>query len=729
MTTVRWMLAILLCWTSSLAFSTERVSDDLKEQARLELRSDNGAGRQALLQHTDVHFDITGMLVRTRVIQTFHNQSTEWAEGIYTYPLPENSAVDHLRMKIGERIIEGQIKEREQARKTYEKAKQSGRRASLIEQQRPNIFTTSVANIGPGDSIVIEIEYQQQARYDNGQFKLRFPMVVAPRYIPGSPPNLPKLPLLTNHGDLPSDAPPDINSDQQNHNSPASSAAASSQTQYQPLGGNAFGWAAATDQVPDASLITPLVVSPGEKLRNRVSINAILKAGFTLQQVMSSYHSVDIQQPSSTEAHIRLTDTEVAANRDFELVWTPKSSELPQAALLSHRIANQQYGLLMVLPPTVEKPNQSLPKSMTLVLDISGSMHGDSIGQAKLSLQQAIDRLQTDDLFNVIVFNNRTSSLYPQPVLATNNNRQRARAFVASLDANGGTEMASAISQALSQPPQQGYVEQILFITDGAVGNEDALFRLIQSQLGKQRLYTVGIGSAPNSHFMSKAAQMGKGTFTYIGDTREVQQKMDILLTKLSSPQLTDIQINSIEPLQMYPEKIPDLYRGEPLLLSFRAENMPKHLDITGYLGERRWQQRFKLQTSMENPAVSVLWGRSKIASLTDDYRLKKDPQLRQEIQQNIVDTALFHHLVSKFTSLVAVDVTPVRPASESLKTRAEKTELPKGWSHRKVFGTANTATPAAQLIINGLIMLVLALLLLWFGRRSKKTQLATHSF
>ncbi len=664
-----WLLAIFLCWVSSLTFATTADTNEASEQAKLELRSDSGIKRPALLQHTDVHFDITGMLVRTRVIQTFSNQSTEWAEGIYTYPLPENSAVDHLRMKIGERIIEGQIKERKQARKTYQKAKQSGRRASLIEQQRTNIFTTSVANIGPGDSIVIEIEYQQQAGYDSGQFRLRFPMVVAPRYIPGKPLNLPILPRLGEQDDASTDRSSAASANDDSISS-VGSAAIGSKVKAKRLGGDAFGWAPATDQVPDAPLITPPVALPVEKLRNRVSIDATLKAGFTLQQVQSSYHAVDIQQPSSSEATIRLTEGDVPANRDFELVWTPQPSELPQAAFLSHRIKQQQYGLLMVLPPTVEKSAQSLPKSMTLVLDISGSMHGDSIQQAKLSLQQAIDRLKTDDLFNVIVFNNRTASLYPQPQLASVTNRRQALAFIASLDANGGTEMASAISQALGQPPQQGYVEQVLFITDGAVGNEDALFRLIQSQLGKQRLYTVGIGSAPNSHFMTKAAQMGKGSFTYIGDTREVQQKMDILLTKLSSPQLTDIQINSLEPLQMYPENIPDLYRGEPLLLSFRAENMPKQLDITGYLGERRWQQRFKLQTGMENPAVSVLWGRAKIAALMDNYRLKKDPQQRQEIQQQVVDTALFHHLVSKFTSLVAVDITPVRPVGKSLQSK-----------------------------------------------------------
>ncbi|MEH6471033.1 MAG: marine proteobacterial sortase target protein [Halopseudomonas sp.] len=709
-----WIMTLLQCWGASLAFAAEPLLDENRLPAKLELRNDNGGVSQALLQHTDVHFDISGMLVRTRVIQTFNNQGSDWVEGIYSYPLPESAAVDHLRMTVGERIIEGQIEERGQARKTYTQAKQSGRRASLIEQQRPNIFTTSVANIGPGDSVVIEIEYQQLARFDSGQFRLRFPLAITPRYIPGQPLTLPQLPQLSHHGDS-SDA------------SLKGDTAASNAIEAQPLGGTSFGWAAATDQVPDAPLITPPVAAATETLRNRVSINAELKAGFDLQQVRSSYHAVDIQRPSSSEATIQLSDKEVLANRDFELVWTPMPSALPQAALLSHRLDNQHYGLLMVLPPTVEQSDQSLPKSMTLVLDISGSMHGDSIAQAKLSLQRAIERLQVDDLFNVIVFNNRTTSLYPQPLPASAANRRQALTFVARLDANGGTEMASAINRALGQPARSGYVEQVLFITDGAVGNEVALFQLIQSQLGKRRLYTVGIGSAPNSHFMTKAAQMGKGSFTYIGDTREVQQKMDRLLTKLSSPQLTDIGINSDQALQMLPQQIPDLYRGEPLLVSFRAEQLPAQLELSGYLGEQRWQQNFQLQSGGDNPAVSVLWGRSKIAAQMDSYRSSTDLQQRQRLRQQVVDTALSHHLVSKFTSLVAVDITPVRPSSATLKSRVEKTEPAKGLSHRKVFGIAKTATPAARQMLSGVAILALALLLIWFGRRFAVSSASTR--
>ncbi len=688
------------------------------------LRLDLADGHQetALLKHTDVRFSIAGMLIRTRVSQQFSNRSRQWAEGVYSFPLPENAAVDRLRMKVGDRIIEGQIQERRQARQRYTAARQSGRRASLIEQQRPNIFTTSVANIGPGETIEVEIEYQQQARYDSGSFSLRFPLVVAPRYIPGRP-----LPAATDVRATDNVAPPD----------PVQLTTE--------LSAGPLGWSLATDQVPDAHLITPPVAAPGEMIENRVSISAELNSGFALQEIRSSYHPISIQQQTASRAEIRLRQGPVPADRDFELVWIPRPGAAPRAALLSHQpdvrppanavtasagVPSQDrpslrnspgYGLLMLVPPTLPASGSTLPKSQTLVLDISGSMHGDSIEQAKLSLSRAIDRLGPADLFNLIVFNDRTDSLFPEPQLASRRNRNHAHIWLSRLEASGGTEMAAAISRSLSQPQRAGYVEQVLFVTDGVVGNEEALFRLISGQRNNQRLFTVGIGSAPNSHFMRKAAQLGRGTSTMIGSTAEVQQKMDRLLNKLSAPRLTDIRIEGAD-LLAYPEQLPDLYQGEPLLLSFRADQLPERLTISGSTGEQRWQQQLTLKTGADNPAVAVLWARKRIAALMDRHRLGNEQQ-RQQLRKQVVDTALAHHLVSRFTSLVAVEVTPVRPEESTLQTRAVKTQLPKGWSHQKIFGMARTATPAQQQMLIGTLLLAAALFLLWLqGRRADQS-------
>ncbi|WP_421867390.1 marine proteobacterial sortase target protein [Motiliproteus sp.] len=689
------LLWLLSGWAAAITSPLE-ADNRATETARLELIGESGSRQPALLQQTKVHFEIAGLLVRTRVSQTFRNDGSDWVEGVYSYPLPEQAAVDRLRMRIGERLIEGEIQERQQARKTYQQAKQSGQRTSLIEQQRPNIFTTSVANIGPGETITIEIEYQQQARYDSGDFRLRFPMVILPRYIPGQPLS-PMNPDDDHHGDLP----------QLSESAPIQ------------LNGDGFGWAAPTDQVPDAPLITPPVADPGQSLPNRVRISAHLNAGFELAKVRSSYHGIELESLGPTEAKIRLSDTQVKADRDFELVWTPTPSQAPQAALLSHQQGDQHYGLLMLVPPTANA-EQPLPRAVTLILDISGSMHGDSIAQARQSLLRAIDDLSSQDRFNLILFNNSSYALFNQPQPANDHYRSKARRLVAGVEANGGTEMAGAIRQALSQSPQPGYVEQVLFITDGAVGNEDALFNLIEQQLGQRRLFTIGIGSAPNSHFMTKAAQLGRGTFTYIGASHEVEQKMTTLLDKLRAPLLTDLKLDADQALQSYPARIPDLYRGEPLILSYRADQPPKQLQLSGRIGDQHWQQTIQLQSNGNNPAVPVLWGRARIAELMDQHRRAAPGEPRRQLRQQIVDTALAHQLVSKFTSLVAVDKTPARPSQSSLKTQVEKTELAKGISHQKIFGMAKTATPAQRQILIGLALLLAALLLALFQQRQQ---------
>ena len=673
------LIGLLLANISWALEHSQLPSSENREHARLELVSDAGSKQQALLKQTQVELEITGMLVRTRVSQTFHNDSADWVEGIYTYPLPEQSAVDQLRMRIGERVIEGEIQERKQARKTYQQAKQQGQRTSLIEQQRPNIFTTSLANIGPGETVVIEIEYQQRADYDSGHFRLRFPMVILPRYIPGQP--------LVPAGQL-------------------------EQTTPLRVQAGSFGWATPTDQVADADLITPPVAEPNESLRHRLQLSVHLNAGFALAQIDSPYHAIDIERGGVGEATIRLIDQQVRADRDFELVWRPQPSQAPQAALLTTAHDDSSYGLLMVVPPSVQSPDAVLPRAVTLVLDISGSMHGESIRQAKSSLLRAIDDLGAQDRFNLILFNNSSYALFKQPQPADAQHRDKARQLIRRVEANGGTEMASAIHYALSQPPQTGFVEQVLFITDGAVGNEATLFNLIEQNLGDRRLFTIGIGSAPNSHFMTKAAQLGRGTFSYIGASHEVEQKMATLLQKLRSPVMSNIQLESDQSMESYPARVPDLYRGEPLVISFRSTEPPKQLELHGEIAGQQWHQTLQLASESSNPAIPTLWGRAKIDTLMDQHRRAADSEEKQQLRQQLVDTALSHHLVSKFTSLVAVDKTPVKPSHIPLQRRIQKTELAKGASHKKIFGLAQTSTPAQRQIMVGISLLILALLL-----------------
>jgi Ca-activated chloride channel family protein len=663
----------LLCLTaaSAAAPAGERRPQDAT-QGSLWLRDEqNNAYQPAPTLDTRVKMDITGMLARVQVRQTFHNPGNRWAEGIYVFPLPAQGAVDHLRMIIGERIIEGQIKERAQARKTYQRAKQAGQRASLVEQERPNMFTTSLANIAPGESISVDIEYQQTVHYSDGVFRLRFPLVVGPRYIPGK--------------------------------------ALGVEEQITAFAGT--GWAQATTQVADAARITPPVRHPDLGPINPLTLDIHLNAGMPLAEVISTYHPINQHLNAEGHYRIQLADGPVPADRDFELVWRAPDAAAPTAAWFVEQKGAQQYGLLMLVPSQQTAETPGIGRDVVFVIDTSGSMHGDSIKQARSAMSLALDRLTGHDRFNIIRFNNTADSLFTQTEVADTNNLTLARQFVRSLEANGGTEMLPALEMALQHEQQAHSIRQVIFLTDGSVGNERELFQLIRKELGNSRLFTIGIGSAPNSYFMRKAAEYGRGTFTYIGNTAEVLEKTSELLLKLEQPALTDIRLelpSGVE-LDLLPQRIPDLYTGEPLLVAFHGTDLPEWVDVHGQLGEHPWKSRVTLEGGQQGSVLAPEWGRRKIAELMTRLHDAENDDTRQALRDEVVATGLAHHLVSRYTSLVAVDVTPARKQNELLKRHTLKTNLPKGWSYQHVFGLPQTATPAPIQLMTGLLLLLLA--------------------
>lgn len=622
---------------------------------------------------TDVRMRISGMIARVQVSQRFENPDDTWTEGIYVFPLPETAAVDRMRMRIGERVVEGRIGEREEAERVYVEAKRSGRRAALVEQERPNIFTTSVANIAPGNAVRVEIEYQQTLRYLNGEFALRFPMVVAPRYIPGWP--IPR-----------QESPP-------------------------PFGGT--GWSIDSDQVRDASRITPPVIHPSEGVINPVTLSISLEAGFPLARLESPSHAISIDDHGAGGAQIRFVNGSEPADRDFILVWSPHIGEAPRAALFTEAIGDETYAMLMLMPPESPPARTLLRREVIFIIDTSGSMGGASIRQAKRALGFAIERLRDGDRFNVIEFNSSTRLLFRTPRPASYLSRERALTWVAALDAGGGTEMQSALEAALDHDAETRGVRQIVFLTDGAVGNEAALFKLIHQKLGGSRLFTVGIGSAPNAHFMRSAANFGRGTFTYIGSVTEVGEKMDTLFQQLESPVMQGVEIRWPESpggVEVFPARLPDLYAGEPLVVTARLPRLGDDVEIHGARAGESWRVRIPLAGGGDRAGVGVLFARKKIASLMQGESRGADPAA---VRREVIDVALEHHLVSKYTSLVAVDVTPAGAESVDAVTRAVPVNLPAGWEYDKVFGPAPaTATPAAIHLLGGTFLLVLASLL-----------------
>lgn len=642
----------------------------------------NGAALEAPQLNSDVRINISGMIARVAVRQRFTNPSESWQEGIYVFPLPEKSAVDRLVMTVGGRKITGKILEKEQAKRAYDAAAAAGQRASLLSSERPNVFVTSLANIGPGEEIVIDIEYQDSATYSDGTFSLRFPMVVAPRYTPRK--------------EAPREGPQTVDG--------------ASQAPVRPT--------QASFEREDRDIFGPV----GER-SNPVTLKVRLDPGAPLDSLASLYHPVDIEALDDRRKVITLQEGSVPANKDFVVEWRLASADAPQAAVFVESYEGDSYVMMMVTPPAGEPHPERLdslkhapamepfpPRDIVFVVDTSGSMHGASLEQARAALSLAISRLQPQDRFNVIRFNNETYSLFDEIVPVTADSLRRAQAYVNALESDGGTEMRPALLRALQMNAEAEIIsnhaddrlQQVVFLTDGAVGNEAELFKLIAKKLESSRLFTVGIGAAPNSYFMRKAAEAGRGTFTYIGDPNEVAAKMSALLRKLERPALTGISLgwpgSAGKGIESYPSIVPDLYEGEPVLVLSRIDevdvaDLSGKVLVSGRQGTENWQRRAALSESSGAEGIAALWARSKFEEITDGLFLGRDPVA---VRLDALEVALKHQLVTRYTSLVAINDQPGRPADEPLQSREVPREMPEGWSREKVFGTGGPTEAGA---------------------------------
>jgi Ca-activated chloride channel family protein len=663
---VALLLAALLIASAADAATPERPAG-----GTLLLHGD-GATMAAPLLATDVEIDVSGIVARTRVTQRFVNPSPEWREAVYVFPLPDTAAVDHLDMRIGARRIVGAIRERGAARKAYDEARQSGRKAALVDQERPNLFTTRAAAIGPGEEVAVSIEYQQTLRLADGAFSLAFPLAITPRYVPGTPLAMPL---------------------------------------------DAGGTSPDTDVVDDASRITPPVVHPRDGKVNPVRLTVDIDAGVPLARIESRYHPARVSEAPG-HRYTLVLDGPAPADRDFEVVWVPEAGDTPAAAVFEEMRDGRGYALAMLMPSLPDPAAPRPAREVTYVVDTSGSMAGSSIVQAKAALLLALDRLQPGDRFNVIEFNSRARALFASPVPVDPATLGRARSFVSALRADGGTEMREALALALAPgATAPDLVRQVVFLTDGAVGNEEELFALIRERLGGRRLFTIGIGSAPNGHFMRKAAQFGRGTHTSIRDVNEVQARMGELFRKLERPVLTDVAIDWPAGAEAWPRALPDLHAGEPIVAAASLPSLDGEVVVRGRFAGAPWSTRLPLSVTGGHEGVHALWARAKIEALADAQAAGASPD---EIRAEIVKVALAHHLVSKHTSLVAIDATPTMPPGVDAVRTAVPGNLPHGQEYEAIFGDLpQTATPAGRHLALACAALLAALMLIALRRRA----------
>lgn len=690
---------------TSQIYKTDNIPFEDISSGSLYFKGDKGY-YPALTQNSNYQVSVNGLLAKVKFAQTFKNSSDDYLEAVYVFPLIDDASVSSMVMEIGERRIIGQIKEKQQAQKLYRKAKIKGKKASLASQERPNLFTTKVANIAPGESIKISLTYLQSVKLSDETFSLRIPLTITPRFIP--------LPQRVEYKN-------EISSDIDNH------------PKVVEIKGN--GWAVNNSRVIDASKITPFQVHStistnreSKPQHQLVSLSVILNGGLPISHVDSINHQISKEEVNN-KVSISLADQESPLDHDFVLKWKLAQGSTPKAAFfeqtnIESKNSNYQYGLLMVMPPK-ESNEKTISKEVIYIIDTSGSMGGVALRQAKQSLVTALELLSPSDTFNIISFDDNTESLFNQVEHASVKKVRLAKRWVSSLSAGGGTNMYPAIEQALHVIEEENLYRQVIFITDGSVGNEDELFSLIDRKLANTRLHTIGIGSAPNGYFMTQAAKVGRGTYRYISNINEVSEQMTNLFSQISKPLMKNINLTwPMEQVEMFPHQIPDLYSGQPLLISARwrkEDHLNKNIKIVGQLASKTWQQKIlinsephnkvnsKATLQIDNNGVAQWWVKEKIDHLLLKQR-RSTQQVSLNIKKEITELALKHQLISPYTSFIAIEEDIARNQSTPLKTKGVKNLMPKGTTQS--IPIANTALGLIGYFQLSLLLLTIAMII-----------------
>jgi Ca-activated chloride channel homolog len=607
------------------------------------------------LKHTDVKAEISGFLSRVVVTQEFENPFKEKIEAIYTFPLPQNAAVDDMTMRVGDRTVRGRIKPREEARAIYEAARSAGNVASLLDQERPNIFTQSVANIMPGEQVRITISYVETLKYEDGSYEFVFPMVVGPRYIPG-----------------------------------------------QPIGRQGGGWSPDTTQVPDASRITPPVAPKGARAGHDISIEVALDAGVPVDSLRSTLHEVEVERLTQHSAIVKLKNRNEIPNKDFILKYDVAGRRI-EDAVLAHRADRGGFFTMILQPPDQIRVEDVTPKELVFVLDTSGSMMGFPIEKAKECMKLALDGLYPQDTFNLITFSGDTHILFPEPVQATPENLRKAQAFLASRQGSGGTEMMKAIRAALDPSDAQGHIRIVCFMTDGYVGNDMEIISEVQRH-PNARIFSFGVGQSVNRFLLDKMAEHGRGEVEYVTLNDDGSAAAKRLHERVRSPLLTDISIDwsGLPVAEVYPNRIPDLFSAKPVVLSGRYTSGAKGvIKLRGKAAGRDFVRDIPVEmpdAQARHDVLATLWARTKVDDLmSQDYQGMQYGSPRQDVRDQITKLGLEHRLMTQFTSFVAVEEMIVTDGGAPRRVEVP-VEIPEGVSHEGVFGERDEKVKQSQL-------------------------------
>lgn len=627
------------------------------------------------LTAVEVRAGIEGLLAQTSVRQTFHNAFDEPLEATYIFPLPDRAAVTRFRMTVGERVIEGELKERGQARQDYAHAIKRGHRAALAEEDRSGVFTMQVGNIPPTEEVTVELDLVGPLEMNEDEATYRFPLVVAPRYTPGVP-----------------------------------------------LDGAAVGDGVTpdTDQVPDASRVTPPVLLPGFPNPVRLSLEVELDpAGLNegLSGVRSSLHSVLVNEQGPPWT-VRLQPGE-RLNRDF-LLRFPVARQTVQTTLQCSAAAPNKPGVFSVtLTPPMTSTLTPKPREVVFVLDRSGSMSGWKMVAARRALGRMIDTLLDQDRFTVIAFDDTTemptapAEANSRGKLLSGANRQRWRVleWLSKIDARGGTEMGPALKAAVQcfSPASDNVDRVLVVVTDGQVTGEDALLRTLKKAAGgaMPRVFTLGIDQAVNAGFLHRLADLGGGVCDLVESEDRLDEALDGVHRLIGQPVLTDVRLELVDfdgvAESLAPARTAGLYAGRPLMIFGRhlAPTTNIHLRVHAVdAAGQPWSAEVAAQDA--SPQVLLnLWGRAQVRQLEDRYAAEGVGI--DNLAERIVQVSLESGVLSRFTAYVAVDQSEVVNAGGKQHHVIQPVEVPAGWDDDLML--ASYAAPDAMQLDSTMMM------------------------
>ena len=595
-----------------------RVRTDPGELPRLKVKAGD-ATLDLPLKHTQVFAELTGYVARVNVIQTYENPFDRPIEAIYVFPLPENAAVDDMKLTIGDRVIQADIRKRGEARRTYDDAKRAGHTAALLEQERPNVFTQSVANIAPGERIDVTLRYVQTLTYDAGEFEFVFPMVVGPRFIPGAP-----------------------------------------------LAGGQLGtgWAPDTDAVPDASRITPPIVGAGLRSGHDISLEVLLDGGELLTDLQTPTHEVDARITEDGQVHVILSASDQVPNRDFVMRYR-LDAEVPRAQVFDHHDFRGGFFSLVLHPPRLDLDRLVGQRELAFVIDVSGSMNGIPLGLAKDAVRRAVSQLGPDDTFNVYTFAGQTARAFEGPRPANAGNIVQALGFVDAARAGGGTFLADAVEEALAPAPDSGRHRYVFFLTDGYVGNEQAIFGRAEALVKahargghKASVFCLGTGSAVNRHLLEGLAKAGRGLAQYLTAREDAAGAMNRIFRVIDHAVISDLRIDwgGLDVKSIEPNELPDLFATRPLVVTGRFDKGGSAtVTVRGTMNDRPFRMKVPVTLHTDGRArgaLPTLWARARVESLERRLWGGHDADAVAEIEK----TGIAFRIVTAFTSFVAVD-------------------------------------------------------------------------